>query len=206
MLRRACLRAPPAWRMQPALPVRLPVPFFVMHVFASSASGTSGRLPSAAPVPGVAALGASPQTEAQAAPGSCGAGAGAAPQAPTAAGAAAVASLDSVAGGARRDAARENAGKIIRTLLAYVWPAASPAVRARVVASLALLVGAKAAGLAAPFLFKEVCDALDSSRGLAEAAASAGGGAAGGAVLVLPLAALLGCESNSRINACRREG
>jgi hypothetical protein len=72
-------------------------------------------------------------------------------------------------------------------LLAYVWPAAQPAIRARVLASLALLVGAKAVGLAAPFLFKEVCDALDASRLLLVDAAPAN------AALVLPLAALLGC-------------
>ena len=69
-----------------------------------------------------------------------------------------------------------------------MWPAAQPAIRARVLASLALLVGAKAVGLAAPFLFKEVCDALDASRLLLFA-----GGFNREALTVLCRSALLAC-------------
>ena len=67
--------------------------------------------------------------------------------------------------------------------------------RARVALALALLVGAKVTGLAAPFLFKEICDALDASQLLVDAAS--GGASAGKVALVLPLAALLGCACSS---------
>ncbi len=74
--------------------------------------------------------------------------------------------------------------------------------RARVVLSLALLIGAKVTGLAAPFLFKEICDALDASQ-LVLASTSLPDGAAAAVsatkvALAVPLAALLGCACGGR--------
>jgi hypothetical protein len=77
---------------------------------------------------------------------------------------------------------------------------------------LVLLVGAKVTGIAVPFLFKEICDALDASKlvwdatGAAAAVAEGAGAAAAAAqapagaismtkvALTTPIAALLGCE------------
>lgn len=205
MLRRACLRAPPAWRTL-ASPARLPLSSPLFRVFISTSSESSSRVTPRTPA-AEASAGTSPRartpvqvaaaTAAATAAAVSGVGSGSVTSSASASPSvlAAGATSPGTSGGVvRRDAARENAGKIIRTLLAYVWPAAAPAVRARVVAALTLLVGAKAVGLASPFLFKEVCDALSSSRGLVDAAVAAGGGTAGGAALALPLAALLGCK------------
>jgi hypothetical protein len=98
-----------------------------------------------------------------------------------------------------------NTGKIIKTLLQYVWPPNNTEVRARVLVSLTLLVGAKAVGICVPFLFKEICDALDATRLVMETAPLAEGVGTAAAkaasvvdptklALVTPVAALLGCE------------
>lgn len=85
------------------------------------------------------------------------------------------------AGSATADKKPDNAGKIIKALLTYVWPENQPALRARVVISLVLLVGAKVTGIAVPFLFKEICDALDLTKVVLEAANVADVAAAGAA-------------------------
>ena len=116
------------------------------------------------------------------------------------AGAAAPAAAAAGGGGGGAAAGRgalDNTSKIIRTLFAYVWPEKEPALRARVVVSLALLVGAKVAGMCVPFLFKEICDSLDATQLIMVGDGSqAGGGVVSHAklALVAPLSALVGCE------------
>ena len=51
--------------------------------------------------------------------------------------------------------------KIVRTLLSYVWPSGHPALRARVLISLSLLVGGKLLSIQVPFLFKGIADDLE---------------------------------------------
>ena len=55
----------------------------------------------------------------------------------------------------------------LRTLLPYLWPAHEPGIRARVVGAVVLLVGAKAANVVVPVLFKHAVDALSQPAGLA---------------------------------------
>lgn len=50
--------------------------------------------------------------------------------------------------------------RILATLLSYCWPRGQPALRLRVVAALALLVGAKLVNIQVPFLFKDAADFL----------------------------------------------
>ena len=45
---------------------------------------------------------------------------------------------------------------VLRQLLRYLWPAGEPGLRARVVASLGLMIGAKVCSVYVPVLFKEV--------------------------------------------------
>ena len=82
-----------------------------------------------------------------------------------------------------------------RTLLAYLWPENQPALRARVVISLSLLVSAKAVGICAPFLLKEVCDALETTKLVLASvdAAEASSVDIQKVAAVTPVAALLGC-------------
>ena len=61
--------------------------------------------------------------------------------------------------------------KIVRTLLSYVWPSGHPALRARVLISLSLLVGGKLLSIQVPFLFKGIADDLEARvRGRADGA------------------------------------
>jgi hypothetical protein len=180
MYRRACLRAAPAWRVAQLQPLSLVSP---LHVSLPRQSFALRCVATTSPSSALAA--ASPPPPPQSPPPQSPPPQSPPPQSPPPQ--LPPHSPPPPPPPPRPDHARDNAGKIIKTLLAYVWPAAQPAIRARVLASLALLVGAKAVGLAAPFLFKEVCDALDASRLLLVDAAPAN------AALVLPLAALLGC-------------
>ena len=45
---------------------------------------------------------------------------------------------------------------VLKQLLRYLWPEGEPALRARVVASVALMLGAKVCSVYVPVLFKEV--------------------------------------------------
>jgi len=67
-----------------------------------------------------------------------------------------------------------NTQKIVSTLLLYVWPAGEPALRARVVAALGLLIGAKLINVQVPFLFKRIADEVAplAAAGGSEAAAA----------------------------------
>uniref|UniRef100_A0A8C8RDP9 Iron-sulfur clusters transporter ABCB7, mitochondrial n=1 Tax=Pelusios castaneus TaxID=367368 RepID=A0A8C8RDP9_9SAUR len=56
-------------------------------------------------------------------------------------------------------------GKIIRAMLTYVWPKDRPDLRARVVASLGFLAGAKAMNIVVPFMFKYAVDNLNQMSG-----------------------------------------
>ena len=53
--------------------------------------------------------------------------------------------------------------KIINTMLSHVWPKEQPALKARVVGALTLLVGAKLLNVQVPFLFKYAVDTLNNS-------------------------------------------
>jgi hypothetical protein len=79
--------------------------------------------------------------------------------------------------------------KILATLLHYTWPAGQPGLRARVVASLALLVGGKLINIQVPFIFKAIVDSL-SVGGAAVASAAGDGGATVAAALTAADAAL----------------
>ena len=48
-----------------------------------------------------------------------------------------------------------------KTLARYLWPAQKPAVKARVIAALLCLLGAKLANVVLPYLYKLAVDALD---------------------------------------------
>ncbi len=50
--------------------------------------------------------------------------------------------------------------KIIRRLLGYIWPEDNPGIRRRVVAAVSLLLSAKLANVAVPFIFKYGIDVL----------------------------------------------
>lgn len=73
----------------------------------------------------------------------------------------------------------------------YLWPEGRPWLKARVAFALSLLLGAKLLTIQVPFLFKDIVDRLspETVEGLA---------AADKAMLAVPLALLLGCESRPR--------
>jgi len=84
--------------------------------------------------------------------------------------------------------------RILTTLLHYTWPAGQPALRARVVASIALLVCGKLINIQVPFLFKHIVDTLSVAPASAAAAlpeALAAADAVLGAATGVPLAATL---------------
>ncbi|XP_056625470.1 iron-sulfur clusters transporter ABCB7, mitochondrial [Triplophysa dalaica] len=58
-----------------------------------------------------------------------------------------------------------NTSKILRAMLTYVWPKDRPDLRARVVISLSLLVGAKMTNVTVPFMFKYAVDGLNQMSG-----------------------------------------
>lgn len=72
---------------------------------------------------------------------------------------------DSIVKQSTSPTAPSNSHKIIKTLLLYVWPAGQPALRARVAAALALLVGAKLINVQVPFLFKQIADTMGAEVG-----------------------------------------
>eukprot|EP00052_Salpingoeca_macrocollata_P011295 m.86904 g.86904 ORF g.86904 m.86904 type:complete len:674 (+) comp17991_c0_seq6:102-2123(+) len=57
--------------------------------------------------------------------------------------------------------AQEVDSRIIRTMFQHLWPRDSPALKARVVTALGLLVGAKVVNIQVPFLFKHAVDLLN---------------------------------------------
>ena len=65
----------------------------------------------------------------------------------------------------------------LRRLLAYLWPAGSPAMRVRVVVAMVLLIAAKVAVVLVPLFYKDAVDALV--------------GAEKGLVVALPVGAIL---------------
>jgi len=71
---------------------------------------------------------------------------------------------------------------VLRQLLRYLWPEGEPALRARVVVSLVLLLGAKVCSVYVPFMFKNAVDLLNV------------GVDASNVAVTLPLAALIGCQ------------
>jgi ATP-binding cassette subfamily B (MDR/TAP) protein 7 len=62
----------------------------------------------------------------------------------------------------RRNATKVGGWIIVKKMLNNVWPRDKPALRARVVTALGLLVGAKMLNVQVPFFFKEVIDYLNS--------------------------------------------
>jgi hypothetical protein len=71
---------------------------------------------------------------------------------------------------------------VLKQLLRYLWPAGEPALRARVVISLALLMGAKVCSVYVPIMFKHAVDMLSITPDATNIA------------VTLPLAALIGCQ------------
>ena len=55
--------------------------------------------------------------------------------------------------------------EMFQGMISYIWPKGNSAVKARVVFALSLLVGAKLANIAVPFLFKEIVDELNKVTG-----------------------------------------
>jgi ABC-type multidrug transport system fused ATPase/permease subunit len=74
---------------------------------------------------------------------------------------------------------------VLKQLLKYLWPEGEPGLRARVVASLVLLFGAKVCSVYVPFMFKHAVDMLNI------------GVTDGNMVAVLPLTALIGCQNRA---------
>ena len=72
--------------------------------------------------------------------------------------------------------------EVLKQLLRYLWPEGEPALRARVVVSIALLLGAKVCSVYVPFMFKHAVDMLNA------------GVDAGNVAAALPIAALIGCQ------------
>ncbi|ELU13186.1 hypothetical protein CAPTEDRAFT_149358 [Capitella teleta] len=66
------------------------------------------------------------------------------------------------------------AGRIIKTMLSYVWPRDQPGLRARVVVALSLLLGAKLANVQVPFIFKYLVDHLNEPSNLLNIASPEG--------------------------------
>eukprot|EP01138_Halocafeteria_seosinensis_P007703 gb/GECG01007871.1/.p1 GENE.gb/GECG01007871.1/~~gb/GECG01007871.1/.p1 ORF type:complete len:761 (+),score=85.16 gb/GECG01007871.1/:1-2283(+) len=64
-------------------------------------------------------------------------------------------------GGPTSPTADNSASQIIQTLLKYLWPKGHTKLKARVVISLALLVGAKVLNVQVPFIFKRIVDELN---------------------------------------------
>ncbi|CAM9655195.1 unnamed protein product [Ectocarpus sp. 6 AP-2014] len=98
---------------------------------------------------------------------------------------------------------RDNAKRILRTLATHLWPskelqADHVSIKARVVGSLALLLGAKLVTIQVPFIFKGLVDTLGETSRVAAAAAAATGDAvvAGGvspeAAVAVPVSMVLG--------------
>ena len=76
-------------------------------------------------------------------------------------------------GGASSDGGDGNTRKILSTLLHYTWPAGQPALRARVVAALGLLIGGKLLNIQVPFFFKSIVDTLSVGSATATSALAA---------------------------------
>ena len=55
--------------------------------------------------------------------------------------------------------------EMVQVMISYIWPKGNSAIKARVVLALMLLVGAKLANIAVPFLFKEIVDKLNKVTG-----------------------------------------
>jgi len=137
---------------------------------------------------------------------------------------------DLAAGGSGGPNATPSNLDVLRQLMRYLWPEGEPALRARVVTSLVLLLGAKVCSIYVPFMFKNA-GAMDNNarsgsvwRECARASAMDVSWLtavhcvvslctvdmlnvsvdAGNVAAALPLAALIGCELNAH-TACRSE-
>ncbi|CAM9877989.1 unnamed protein product [Phaeothamnion confervicola] len=110
--------------------------------------------------------------------------------------------LKAAAGASDDGSERENAGRILRTLAAHLWPSKEmqpdhAAIKARVALSLGLLVGAKLITIQVPFIFKHLVDGLTAvSPQIAESRvadmAAAAGAATTDPMVAVPVALVLG--------------
>lgn len=83
--------------------------------------------------------------------------------------------------------------EILKLTLGYVWPKGEPALKARVLGSLSLLVAGKLLNVQVPYLFKEAVDSLSQGAAVVDPALTFTNAA--GAVL-------LGCMCTSRVHLC----
>lgn len=97
------------------------------------------------------------------------------------------ASRNSLAAGDSGSAHTPSNMAVLKQLLSYLWPANEPDLRARVVASVALLLGAKVCAVYVPFMFKNAVDMLNA------------GIDAGNVASALPIAALIGCKKREQV-------